>query len=89
MPTLRQCPRTVTTVGRQNAPIAPRTNGLGTGLKWLVACSVRVEFSSVLRESDLFVDLDLLAEKALFDVRKESRDQETPNSQRGVLWQSS
>jgi hypothetical protein len=66
-----------------------RTNGLGTGLKWLVACSIRIEFSSVLRESDLFVDLVLLAEKALFDVRKESHDQETPNSQRGVLWQSS
>jgi hypothetical protein len=48
-----------------------------------VACSVRVEFSSVLRESDLFVDPVHLPEKALFDVRKGSREQETPNSAKG------
>jgi hypothetical protein len=56
---------------------------LPDSLKWLVACSVRVEFSSVLTESDLFVDLVHLPEKALFNVRKGSRDQKTPNLAKG------
>ena len=43
---------------RAECGISPRTNGLGTGPKWLVDCSVRVEFSFVLRESDLFADLN-------------------------------
>lgn len=38
----------------------------------------RVEFSSILRVSNFFVDLVHLAEKALCDVRNGSRDQESP-----------
>lgn len=73
MPALRQCPRTVTTVGGLNAPFAPRTNGLGTVLKWLVACNIKVDFSSALRESDVFVDLVHLPEKGTL-----RRSQEIP-----------
>ena len=36
VPKLRQCPRKVMTAGGRNPGITPRTNGLGTGLKWLV-----------------------------------------------------
>jgi len=39
-----------------------------------VACIDTVEFSSVLRESDLFVKLSYPPERELFDIRKGSRD---------------
>jgi hypothetical protein len=65
----------VRTARGQNAKIAPRTNGLRTGLKWLVACSVRIEFSSVLKESDLFVELIRRQDRDLLDIRKGTRDQ--------------
>jgi hypothetical protein len=46
--------------------------------KWLVTCNFRVEFSSALRESDLFVELIHRSEMELFDLRNGSCDQQTP-----------
>jgi hypothetical protein len=60
-----------------------RTNGLGRGLKWLVACSVKVEFSSVLTESEVFLEPIHLPESELFDVGKGSRDQNQHETHKG------
>ena len=38
---------------RAECAIARRTKSLGTGLKWLVACSVRGEFNSVCKRVGL------------------------------------
>jgi len=46
---------------------------LRTMPEWWAGCTIRVEFSSVLRESNLLGAYSS-AEKALFDVRKESCD---------------
>jgi hypothetical protein len=53
----------------------------------MAACTVRVEFSSVSRESGLLVHLDIF-EKALLDVRRDHGIKETPNSKR-QFWQCS
>jgi hypothetical protein len=47
-----------------------------------VACSVRVEFSSVSRELDLFVNLVRLRKKGRSTFAKDHAIKETPNSQK-------
>jgi hypothetical protein len=67
VPALRQCPRTVTTADGRSVGAARRTKSLGSDSKWLVTCIVRVEFSSMLKESGLFADLTHVPEGELLD----------------------
>ena len=68
----------------QSTGIAPRTNGLGTDLKWMAACTVRVEFRSVSRESGLLVHLDIF-EKGAIGRSQGSRDRRDAQLEKTVL----
>ncbi len=68
------CPHCGSALERSRQPAGGRqglhqkNNGLARWPKWLVACIDRVEFSSALRESDMFSEPIHLSANELFDV---------------------
>ncbi len=88
MPTLRQCPRSVRTGGGRKRWIAPRKNDLGRCSNWLIACTIKVEFSSVSRESDLSVDVAQLPRASYSTFPRDNRKKVSAHSQRTKCMES-
>ena len=62
--------------------IAPRTNNLERCPKWLVACTITLEFRSVSKESDLSVEVTNLPRADYSTLPRNNRRKTSTHSQR-------